>query len=411
MNLLTFFDVLLSLTFIFFIVSLFVSGIWEFIATIIQDKRSTLLRQSLQNVLSDPKFADLIYEHPLIKGQTVRRRPQFLERIFGWMLHRDVESGSGEVTLRPSYITANVFAKVLLGLLQQHAATPAPVPVPPPALGMVQGINPFTVSGGFNSIQQVSQWVNTLSASSLGLNADALEELKSILTALLQDSKDISGAIASIEKWYNAHMERVSGYYKQYSQEGIRWVSIFIVVAFNLDVISVTERLQRDTELRNLVVGQAVEIVQKIGNELNFTSVRSEVARRGIVNQFKLDSTKRAGMHPDSLKFIKQKRDSILAAINKQAKTKSDSLKQQRAILVGETLGLQQLPFGWATICDDLNKAQGIDCIFIMFKMFIGWLLMIAAVSFGAPFWFDLLVKFVNVRNVGKLEDTGKPVS
>jgi hypothetical protein len=40
-----------------------------------------------------------------------------------------------------------------------------------------------------------------------------------------------------------------------------------------------------------------------------------------------------------------------------------------------------------------------------------GWLLTIVAASLGAPFWFDLLNKFINIRSTGKApeEDPKKP--
>jgi hypothetical protein len=41
---------------------------------------------------------------------------------------------------------------------------------------------------------------------------------------------------------------------------------------------------------------------------------------------------------------------------------------------------------------------------------FIGWLLMAIAVSLGAPFWFDLLNKLVNLRLAGVKPDKATPV-
>lgn len=35
------------------------------------------------------------------------------------------------------------------------------------------------------------------------------------------------------------------------------------------------------------------------------------------------------------------------------------------------------------------------------FKMLLGWMLSGIAIAMGAPFWFDLLSKIVNVRNTG----------
>jgi hypothetical protein len=41
-----------------------------------------------------------------------------------------------------------------------------------------------------------------------------------------------------------------------------------------------------------------------------------------------------------------------------------------------------------------------------MIRMLFGWLLAGMAISMGSPFWFDILGKFISVRNAG-----GKPAS
>ncbi|MBD2482278.1 hypothetical protein [Planktothrix sp. FACHB-1365] len=42
-------------------------------------------------------------------------------------------------------------------------------------------------------------------------------------------------------------------------------------------------------------------------------------------------------------------------------------------------------------------------------KVFFGWLLSAVAIMMGAPFWFELLGKFINVRNAGQVpESTSK---
>ena len=40
----------------------------------------------------------------------------------------------------------------------------------------------------------------------------------------------------------------------------------------------------------------------------------------------------------------------------------------------------------------------------LAFGHLFGWLLSIAAVSLGAPFWFDTLSRFVNLRGAGPAE-------
>jgi hypothetical protein len=62
---------------------------------------------------------------------------------------------------------------------------------------------------------------------------------------------------------------------------------------------------------------------------------------------------------------------------------------------------LSTLPFGW-----DLSEPLQNQFVPFNFKntveVVVGWLLSAVAISMGAPFWFELLNKVVNVRNSGK---------
>jgi len=44
---------------------------------------------------------------------------------------------------------------------------------------------------------------------------------------------------------------------------------------------------------------------------------------------------------------------------------------------------------------------------FTSFRKMVGFLILVFAVSLGAPFWFDLLNKLVKNRNAGKKEEEG----
>ena len=56
------------------------------------------------------------------------------------------------------------------------------------------------------------------------------------------------------------------------------------------------------------------------------------------------------------------------------------------------------LPIGWAEFQWKGLKLSGPD----MLSRVPGWLVTALAVSLGAPFWFDLLNKFINIRGAGK---------
>jgi hypothetical protein len=63
------------------------------------------------------------------------------------------------------------------------------------------------------------------------------------------------------------------------------------------------------------------------------------------------------------------------------------------------------LPLGWALAVNDprhipLEKSGWDFSGWLLFKIF-GLLISAFAVSLGAPFWFDLLSKFVNIRGSG----------
>ena len=63
-----------------------------------------------------------------------------------------------------------------------------------------------------------------------------------------------------------------------------------------------------------------------------------------------------------------------------------------REMQAAASRGLETLPLGWDGTPDDFVG---------WFKTVLGWLITIAAVSLGAPFWFDLLGKVANLRGAG----------
>ena len=65
------------------------------------------------------------------------------------------------------------------------------------------------------------------------------------------------------------------------------------------------------------------------------------------------------------------------------------------------------LPIGWAGPDDDLRlhfAEQGWwgGLMDIFQRHFVGWMLTAFAGTLGAPFWFDLLNRFINIRSAGK---------
>jgi hypothetical protein len=68
------------------------------------------------------------------------------------------------------------------------------------------------------------------------------------------------------------------------------------------------------------------------------------------------------------------------------------------------------LPIGWKleqgkNWIDEIKKEIVSSPITVLF----GWLISAIAISMGSSFWFDLLGKFVNVKNAGKISSPSRP--
>jgi len=77
-----------------------------------------------------------------------------------------------------------------------------------------------------------------------------------------------------------------------------------------------------------------------------------------------------------------------------------DSLIQNDIVQASSTLGI-----GWKSmthykwITNDNNLKNILCAIWHYLKILFGWLITAVALSMGAPFWYDLLRKVINIKN------------
>jgi len=168
---------------------------------------------------------------------------------------------------------------------------------------------------------------------------------KNILIQLDEAGDNIQQARQNVEKWFDEGMDRISGWYKR----KIQWITLgyalLISIFLNVDTIAVTNALYRDSTLRAGVVAVAQEMAkQPIGEP----------------------SMKRP---EESLKTIKGELEKI------------------------------KLPIGWPTL--PKTEIPPEMTFFEWIVRICGWIITAFAVTLGAPFWFDLLNKFINIRSAG----------
>lgn len=157
-----------------------------------------------------------------------------------------------------------------------------------------------------------------------------------------------------VEVWYDEVMDRAGGWYKRNTQFVLLVIGLVIAVTFNVDTISLYDKLSNDTEAQM----ELVSLTQKYFDDNTLAQMKAS----------------EMGMDYDG------EMKNILA---------------QNINAVKDPLGL-----GW----DDFN-AIPTDPVGWLYRI-LGWIMTALAISLGAPFWFDLLKKIVNVRSSGSVPQT-----
>lgn len=164
---------------------------------------------------------------------------------------------------------------------------------------------------------------------------------KSLLALVAGTDEKIEQVRLSMEEWFNNTMDRVAGWYKRKIQLIALGVAIVVTVGLNVDTFIIANTLYRDASVRASLITAAEEAVKQAADK-------------------------------DSLSL-------------------GGSITQ-----IQEEFQRFQLPMGWS---DPRNKPHGTG---EWIKRIFGWLFTALAVSLGAPFWFDVLSRIVQLRSTGK---------
>lgn len=186
----------------------------------------------------------------------------------------------------------------------------------------------------------------------------------------------------NLEDWFNSSMDRVGGWYKRWTQRVLLALSTAIVIATNADTVMLVERLSKDNILRASVVAAAEETVRTRPVPTPAEPSHEGAASGSATPAIPQPATPLASATPEK-------------AIN-------DTPDLQKIMRTAEEL---KLPVGWSRNPEDAGyfpwPAWTLEYARWVFYKAIGLFISILAVSLGAPFWFDTLSKFVNLRSSG----------
>jgi len=169
-----------------------------------------------------------------------------------------------------------------------------------------------------------------------------------LLSAATNAGNDVQKFRDEISAWFDNSMDRLSGVYKRYMQWLSLLVGLLLAIGINADTIVVVDSLWRDGSLRAEIIGMVDKTVS--------TNVTLQDLSQTV---------------------------STLPTIEAQ---------------------VRPFPIGWTNVLGrtDQHRQSSVKGIF---AKILGLLFTSLALSLGAPFWFDLLSKFMNVRSAGAKPD------
>jgi len=301
-------------------------------------------------------LTDVIYNHPLVK-----------------------KLGKSKLFRKPEYMQAKTFSAALIDILKQEGV-------------------------GINTFQKID---HALSSKKIG-KYEIDEQIRKYLKNLFEENKgDLIKFQTDIETWYDSTMVSVTSWYKRLSQKYIFILGLIIAISFNVDTISIVKMLSKDEKARQQLVDLAIAYQE---NSNGTTSINTSSA---LVDTVKVDS---AIVEKDSSYLVFEEKlealDSLLNNDIHNAKSLlgigwviPDSLNDPA---VFDPIKHNKTEYETCITCYKKTK-QGKSrfwfkvrfffCVLFSPYKFFGLLLTALAITLGAPFWFDLLNKFILLRS------------
>lgn len=344
-------DIAITLCFTYFLLGLIVSAIKEGISTI-QGWRSAQLRAALLDFIDD----------------------EWKNNIFP-----KLENSSFIVTLQkdgkfPSYIPAGQFYNALMDVIRN----------------------------GKSDVLDLKTIREAIASNDSPITGKTKEML---LTLIDQSENNIDKFRKSVENVFDEAMARVTGWYKRKTKVWLFCISFILTVLLNVDTVNIAVTLWNDPASASKAADQAIELSKQFNNgQANLGSGGSSSVDNRVSIYINDTTLKKDTAFMQSVKHL----DTTFA----QGKAAYDALQQM------------PIPIGWTNVdlyvCvpDSVKSTpptatavappktgkctiEWTSTIRLWIFRIIGWLFSTFAISLGAPFWFDLFNKVVNLRGSG----------
>lgn len=389
-------DVAISLVFIYLLYSLMATILMELFAWLF-DLRAKMLTKTIRVMLEDRELLTEKYEDLLVRI-VVNPFDRFFTAFFGsikyvfcpfpkrslakaFYKHPSIKYLSESVwNNKPSYISSATFAETLIKILRGKSFDGS--------LAVMDAVG--------NTLLAAQPTIDIGESQLAVIDQQTLHQIRQIY----YDAKgDASRFQQLLEQWYGEVSLRASGWYKKQTQFYLLILGFFLACQFNVDTLSIYRIVAKDDKAREAIVAIAVKAPDKYKPLVD--KIKSDTIVKGVTDKEKETYLSQ------TYKDLEEDADNANSALG-LGKPYKDSLDSNEKKLAANRCKIT--PEQKAKLLDDIKKYQkGIDNwkysdkqIGGKFNTIIGWFITSLAISLGAPFWFDLLNKLVQLRNTGK---------
>jgi hypothetical protein len=233
---------------------------------------------------------------------------------------------------------------------------------------------------------------------------------KALQSSFDATNADLAKVREEVEKWFDSSMDRIAGWYKKRVQLIVFIIATILVLLVNVDSIAIINCLSQNKEVRDQMVAFAIDYAKEEEAAAQAAQVQqnpaipkpgdapktSEASKspETPVTEGAKDTTNAKNSPPDN-----SQKGNIASQKPSEDPAYEKLKKAQDALAKASVVGL---PIGWNNIDPRTDWPTSFSG---WLQKLCGWLLTALAISLGAPFWFDVLSKFISIRSSLKPDD------
>ena len=228
---------------------------------------------------------------------------------------------------------------------------------------------------------------------------------KGVQTKVIDTEEGIFALRRRLENSFDRSMERASGVYKRNSKGVALLIGLILAFGMNADAFHMLNRLSKDSVLRQTVTENVANVV--INNDAQTTSSFTTSNSQNIQRKLR-DIKKSTEIAIDDISLpVGWTYTNLEKQLKWETGTETETEPEPKLKIMNldtrenstsDKLNLFQRIINWAFDGENIPGK-----ILNLMIIFVGWIVSGIAISMGAPFWFDLISRIVNVRNTGRI--------